>query len=193
MHILLLTSIYSKEIVFSGYPTKVQNNEDESLTLMINNDYDFSFYNVIYDGQIMTKKLSGLTKKDICDNTSEFNNKFAQLCSIDKQMLLEIAKENERQKEIISKKRGFDVSIYSYICFYEKQNNKSICCLNIEDGERIYNSVILIIKNGKVRIKTIKKGMVIFCKKLNFNKNMFIYYNYAKDKTYISISDKFLM
>lgn len=140
--------LYSKEVTVKGYPTSVQINDNKTLTLMVNDDYKFSFFCIVYDGKIRINKLTGLTKKDVVDNSSDLNNKFAQICSEDKQMLLEIKKEKEKQQSRISKKRGLDVSLYVYVCYYKKTDNRTICILNIEDGDYVYDSIKITINNG---------------------------------------------
>ena len=179
--------LYSKEVTVKGYPTSVQINDNKTLTLMVNDDYKFSFFCIVYDGKIRINQLTGLTKKDVVDNSSDLNNKFAQICSEDKQMLLEIKKEKEKQQSRISKKRGLDVSLYVYVCYYKKTDNRTICILNIEDGDYVYDSIKITINNGKTRIESIKKGIVVCCCNMEYNKSILVSYNFNKDKTYISI------
>lgn len=112
---------------------------------------------------------------------------YNQKCALDERMVLEIEKEKVRQQKRISKRRGFEVKISAYICFYEKTNNQTVCILNIEDGDYVYNSTFITIENDKVKIKKAKKGVVICCYEIKEKNNLIIYYNYGKDETYITI------
>ena len=71
INILLIfcLKLYSNSIDFKGYPTKIQLNNDDSYFLMINDDYDFSFYSIlIHDSELEFVQNTKMTKKDLENN-----------------------------------------------------------------------------------------------------------------------------
>lgn len=98
-------------------------------------------------------------------------------------------KRKRKAAEPYIKKRGLDVSLYVYVCYYKKLITELFVywILNIEDGDYVYDSIKITINNGETRIKSIKKGMVVCCCNMEYNKSILVSYNFNKDKTYISI------
>ena len=76
INILLIfcLKLYSNSIDFKGYPTKIQLNNDDSYFLMINDDYDFSFYSIlIHDSELEFVQTTKMTKKDLENNIDSDN------------------------------------------------------------------------------------------------------------------------
>lgn len=94
INILLIfcLKLYSNSIDFKGYPTKIQLNNDDSYFLMINDDYDFSFYSIlIHDSELEFVQNTKMTKKYLkSENYFRFftisidNPVQREICSTDK-------------------------------------------------------------------------------------------------------------
>lgn len=181
-------SAASHSLEFKGYPTKVQINEDRSLLVLLNDDYDFSVYSVsVENGNLACERKDDLGKKDVSDNSIDLGRSYAKKAKADCDVRKILDKEKVRRENEFHKKTGGEIGFYVNYSFYLKSQRATFCVYNFEDGNLIYETRILHLENGKTSDRKFAKGYVVAMYELPLEKYMLVYYNFKKDKTYVSI------
>ena len=190
INILLIfcLKLYSNSIDFKGYPTKIQLNNDDSYFLMINDDYDFSFYSIlIHDSELKFEQNTKMTKKDLENNIDMLSDIYKKNATEDALLQNILHKDLKKTEKMLKQKKSFSSSLYITYTYYQKKDNEIICVYNFEDGDRIFDSKILIINGNKTRIKEVKNENFLCIKKLSENNFLCFKYNFKIDLTTICV------
>lgn len=186
--LMCAVSAASHSLEFKGYPTKVQINEDKSLLVLLNDDYDFSVYSLsVENGNLACEHKSDLGKKDVSDDACELSEFYAKKAKSDCDVRKILDKEKVRRENEFLKKTGGEIGFYVRYSFYSKSQRATCCVYNFEDGNLIYETRILYLENGKAFCRKFTKGHVVAMYELPLEKYMLVYYNFKKDKAYVSI------
>lgn len=183
-------SLYAKPLRYKGYPTSIQINNKNSFYLMINNDYDFSFYTInVNNGLLESNPINNLKKSDLQNNINDFisaNEKQAI-----KDNFLQKIIQNELKKEEIKINHNNNVVITLYVSytFYKKIDDKIYCIFNFEDGNYIYPSQLLYFENSNWKCRKLSKENIIYFSELGNNQFICIKYNFKKDMTTVILLD----
>ncbi|MBD5438616.1 MAG: hypothetical protein HDR37_08650 [Treponema sp.] len=173
---------------FKGFPTSVQINEDKSLLVLLNDDYDFSVYSVsVENGNLACERKSNLGKKDVSDTSYELDKSYAKKAEADCDVQEILGREKALRESEFLKKNGCEIGFYVNYSFYSKSQHATCCVYNFEDGHYIYETRILYMENNKVSDKKFTKGHVVALYELPLEKYMLVYYNFKKDKTRVQI------
>ena len=178
--------LFAKPLKFKGYPTKIQFNEDKSLLLEINDDYDFHYYKVLpTQKDLKCIELTDLRKKDVTNNSLDMSEKYSKSAILDSKLEMVIEKYKSSQENELFTNTGIDIRLHTNYIFYYRDKQDALCILHFDDGEYEYFSKIIILESEKYSISDFKKGNIIFCSEIKSNTYFLIYYNVSKDKTYI--------
>ncbi len=178
--------LFAKSLKFRGYPTKIQFNEDKSLLLEINDDYDFHYYKVMPTKKdLKCIELIGLKKKDVTNNSLDISEKYSKSAILDSRLEMVIEKYKSVQENELFTNTGIDIRLHTNYIFYYRDKQDALCILDFDDGEYEYFSKIIILEGEKYSISDFKKGNIVFCSETESNTYFFIYYNVSKDKTHI--------
>lgn len=179
--------LFSSTLEFSGYPTKIQINDNDSYYLMVNNDYDFSFYSVnIKNHELELQELTNFSKKDISDNVNY--NAYKDLAEADNDLQKIITAKLEKEE----KKYESDniiVPFYVTYSFYQKRNGNVYCIFNFEDGNYIYISQILYLENSEWENRKISNENIIYFSEIRNNQYICFKYNFKKNVTTVLLID----
>ena len=181
-------SAAAHSLEFKGFPTKVQINEDKSLLVLLNDDYDFSVYSVsVENGNLTCERKSNLGKKDVSNTSYELDESYAKKAEADCNVQEILGREKVRRESEFLKKNGCEIGFYVNYSFYSKSQHATCCVYNFEDGHYIDETRILYLENNKVSSRKFTKGQVVAMYELPLGKYMLVYYNFKKDKTRVQI------
>lgn len=190
LFILIHSPIYAKDLLFHGYPTKVQINEDKSLTLMINNDYDFSFYTINENnGLLESNPINNLKKSDLQNNINDFISAYEKQAIKDNFLQKKIQNELKKEEIKINHNNNVVITLYVSYTFYKKIDDKIYCIFNFEDGNYIYPSQLLYFENSNWKCRKPSKENIIYFSELGNNQFICIKYNLKKDMTTVILLD----
>ncbi|MDE5613280.1 MAG: hypothetical protein K2I74_01350, partial [Treponemataceae bacterium] len=163
----------SHSLEFKGFPTSVQINEDKSLLVLLNDDYDFSVYSVFAEnGELACERKNGCGKKDVSDTSYELDKAYAKKAKADYDVQEILGKEKIRRESEFLKKNGCEIGFYVNYSFYSKSQHATCCVYNFEDGHYIYETRILYLENNKVSDRKFTKGHVVALYELPLGKYM---------------------
>ncbi len=181
-------SVAAHSVEFKGSPTKIQINEDKSLLLLLNDDYDFSVYSVAAkDGKLFCEQKIELGKKDVSGNSYELDDSYAEQAKADCLLQKILAEEKNRLENKGRKQTGGEIGFYIQYSFYLKSQDSTCCVYNFEDGKWVYETRILFLENGKVFRRKLKKRNVRAMYDLNPKEWLAVFYDFKKDVTRVSI------
>lgn len=178
--------LFAKPLKFKGYPTKIQFNEDKSVLLEINDDYNFHYYKIMpTQKDLKCIELIDLKKKDITNNSLDMREKYSKSAILDSKLEMVIEKYKSFQENELLTNEGMNILLHTNYIFYYRDKQDALCILHFDDGEYEYFSKIIILESEKYSISDFKKGNIIFCSEIESNTYFLIYYNVSKDKTHI--------
>ncbi len=178
--------LFAKPLKFKGYPTKIQFNEDKSLLLEINDDYDFHYYKVLpTQKDLKCIELTDLRKKDVTNNSLDMSEKYSKSAVLDSKLKMVIEKCKRFQENEFLANTGMNITLHTNYIVYHKDKQDALCILNFDDGEYEYFSKIIILEGEKYSVSDFKKGNILFCSEIESNNYFLVYYNVSKDRTHI--------
>lgn len=144
-------TIYANALQFDGDISVVEYVSSNSFKIMVNNDYDFSYYLITYENNKLNAKELKITKKDISNNLGKLikdNNLQLKEELLTNKVLL---KKIEKQKQKYQSKEN---KINTECVYFSKNTDSILLILSFDDGQWCFNSLLLRQgKNGKIKIK----------------------------------------